>query len=89
MSSVWQETKTQDGKVYYYNVQTKATQWTKPIELMSPAEVFETLKLLLTRASLANQPQRALQDLPWKEHKAADGRPYWYARQLHSRLPLA
>jgi hypothetical protein len=39
MSAIWQEAKAQDGKIYYYNVQTKVTQWTKPVELMSPAEV--------------------------------------------------
>jgi len=39
MSQVWQEAKAADGKIYYYNVQTKATQWTKPVELMSSAEV--------------------------------------------------
>ena len=36
---LWQEARNTDGRVYYYNTQTKATQWTKPIELMSPAEV--------------------------------------------------
>jgi hypothetical protein len=39
MSAIWQEAKAQDGKIYYYNVQTKVTQWTKPVELMTPAEV--------------------------------------------------
>lgn len=36
---LWQEARNADGRVYYYNTQTKATQWTKPIELMTPAEV--------------------------------------------------
>jgi hypothetical protein len=36
---LWQEARNGDGRVYYYNVQTKATQWTKPEELMTPAEV--------------------------------------------------
>lgn len=37
--ALWQEARNADGRVYYYNVQTKATQWTKPLELMTPAEV--------------------------------------------------
>src|SRR2546421_4464343 len=37
--ATWQEARTAEGKVYYYNVHTKATQWTKPIELMTPVEV--------------------------------------------------
>ncbi|KAI2621523.1 hypothetical protein GGS26DRAFT_569554 [Hypomontagnella submonticulosa] len=41
----WQEYKSPDGRVYYYNSLTKATQWTKPEDLMSPAE-----------RALANQP---------------------------------
>lgn len=41
----WQEYKSPDGRVYYYNTITKATQWTKPEDLMSPAE-----------RALANQP---------------------------------
>ncbi|CAG9937981.1 unnamed protein product [Clonostachys rosea f. rosea IK726] len=42
---VWQEHHTNDGRAYYYNSVTKATQWTKPEEMMSPAE-----------RALANQP---------------------------------
>ncbi len=38
---LWQEARNADGRVYYYNTITKATQWTKPEELMSPAEVYE------------------------------------------------
>ncbi|KAJ5158853.1 WW/Rsp5/WWP [Penicillium coprophilum] len=44
-SALWQEARNADGRVYYYNVQTKATQWTKPKELMTPVEL-----------ALANQP---------------------------------
>lgn len=36
---LWNEARNADGRVYYYNTQTKATQWTKPPELMTPAEV--------------------------------------------------
>ncbi|MCJ1475965.1 hypothetical protein MMC13_004629 [Lambiella insularis] len=36
--SLWSEARNAEGRVYYYNTQTKATQWTKPVELMSPAE---------------------------------------------------
>lgn len=36
---LWQEARNTDGRVYYYNVQTKATQWAKPVELMTPVEV--------------------------------------------------
>lgn len=38
-ASLWQEARHTDGRVYYYNVQTKATQWQKPFELMTPVEV--------------------------------------------------
>lgn len=35
----WTEHRTPDGRVYYNNALTKVTQWTKPEEMMSPAEV--------------------------------------------------
>jgi hypothetical protein len=38
-AGLWQEARNADGRVYYYNVQTKATQWHKPLDLMSPLEV--------------------------------------------------
>ncbi|KAI9846089.1 MAG: hypothetical protein M1837_004345 [Sclerophora amabilis] len=44
-AGLWQEARNTDGRVYYYNTQTKATQWTKPAELMTPAE-----------RALSNQP---------------------------------
>lgn len=37
--TTWQEFKSPDGRVYYFNPTTKVTQWTKPEDLMSPAEV--------------------------------------------------
>ncbi|PQE25746.1 formin binding protein [Rutstroemia sp. NJR-2017a BBW] len=43
--ALWQEARNADGRVYYYNTITKETQWTKPEELMTPAE-----------RALANQP---------------------------------
>ena len=36
---LWSEARNADGRVYYYNTVTKATQWTKPTDLMTPAEV--------------------------------------------------
>jgi len=45
-SSVWQEFRHNDGRLYYYNSVTKATQWTKPSELMSPTEVSVTQRFL-------------------------------------------
>ncbi|EDO04133.1 hypothetical protein SS1G_06616 [Sclerotinia sclerotiorum 1980 UF-70] len=44
-SALWQEARNADGRVYYYNTITKATQWTKPEDLMTPAE-----------RALSNQP---------------------------------
>lgn len=38
-AAIWQEHRTPDGRAYYYNAATKVTQWTKPEEMMSPAEV--------------------------------------------------
>lgn len=37
--AIWQEHRTADGRTYYYNTATKVTQWTKPEDIMSPAEV--------------------------------------------------
>lgn len=37
--AVWQEHRTPDGRLYYYNAATKVTQWTKPEEMMTAAEV--------------------------------------------------
>ncbi|CAG8384673.1 unnamed protein product [Penicillium salamii] len=44
-SARWQEARNAEGRVYYYDLQTKATQWNKPQELMTPVEL-----------ALANQP---------------------------------
>lgn len=43
---LWQEHRTPDGRSYFYNSVTKVTQWTKPEELMDPAEVSGLVLLL-------------------------------------------
>lgn len=40
-SPIWQEARNAEGRAYYYNVQTKATQWQKPAELMTTVEVCD------------------------------------------------
>jgi len=77
--SLWQEARNSDGRVYYYNVQTKATQWEKPVELMTPVEVRIPFFDVLSRYSdLSSFSKRALANQPWKEYTAENGRKYWY-----------
>jgi pre-mRNA-processing factor 40 len=74
---LWQEARNADGRVYYYNSITKATQWTKPEELMTPAEV-RVLQIHVVGDCANILTQRALANQPWKEYTADGGRKYWY-----------
>jgi pre-mRNA-processing factor 40 len=47
--ALWQEARNADGRVYYYNTITKETQWTKPEELMTPAEVSSIFIFLFAK----------------------------------------
>jgi WW domain len=65
-SSLWQEARNADGRVYYYNVQTKITQWGKPPELMTPVEVRAypiLLPQLIADISLASIIQSAMEGI--------------------------
>jgi pre-mRNA-processing factor 40 len=74
---LWSEARNAEGRVYYYNTVTKATQWTKPEELMTPAEVT-ILHTYPCECLLTVHKQRALANQPWKEYTAEGGRKYWY-----------
>lgn len=81
--SAWQEHRTDDGRVYYSNSLTKVTQWTKPEEMMSPAEVCFpltqiALNIMFKKDDTDTLDQRALANQPWKEYTAEGGRKYWY-----------
>lgn len=39
-TSVWTEHKAPDDRIYYYNTATKKSQWKKPDELKTRAEVY-------------------------------------------------
>ena len=73
---LWSEARNAEGRVYYYNTVTKATQWTKPTDLMTPAEV--SYRLYSPFAFASDIVQRALANQPWKEYTAEAGRKYWY-----------
>lgn len=79
MPVIWQEARAADGRVYYYNTQTKATQWTKPTDLMTPQEVSQLMILLfqISQAKHINLFQRAIASQPWREYTTPDGRKYW------------
>ncbi|KAK5073856.1 U1 snRNP protein [Lithohypha guttulata] len=38
IAGLWQEARAPDGRLYYYNTQTKETSWQKPQDLMTPVE---------------------------------------------------
>lgn len=77
-ATVWQEHHTPEGRAYYYNSATKATQWTKPEEMMTPAEVSLKKRLQVPWVQANICVQRALANQPWKEYTAEGGRKYWY-----------
>ena len=77
-AGLWSEARNPQGRVYYYNTVSKATQWTKPVELMTPAEVSKAR--MLTRSELT-KCQRALASQPWQEYTTKEGRKYWYNKE--------
>lgn len=79
-AAVWQEHRTPDNRTYYYNVTTKQTQWTKPEEMMTGAEVSPAARRRSYLKKDANDflTQRALANQPWKEYTAEGGKKYWY-----------
>lgn len=81
---LWQEAKSPDGRTYYYNTVTKATQWTKPEDLLSPQEVCMAGVVLLNR--LLTFSQRALARQPWKEFTTPEGRKYWNNSQTRQSV---
>lgn len=65
--SAWKEHFTEDGRAYYYNAATKATQWTKPEELMSSGEAstlrFSPTDNRMLTASTARPCEPALEGI--------------------------
>ena len=51
---VWQEHRTADGRPYFYNTITRVTQWTKPEELLTPAEVSDPFRCAETVTGAGN-----------------------------------
>lgn len=76
---LWKEAKNPEGRTYYYNTITKATQWTKPVELMSAAEV--RISPGNCGCVFTDYAQQALSKQPWTEYKTPAGRAYWYNKE--------
>jgi pre-mRNA-processing factor 40 len=89
---LWQEARNPEGRIYYYNTITKATQWTKPEDLMTVAEVRFHRYTLFASEVLTVRLKRALANQPWKEYTAEGGRKYWYneeSKQSSWEIPAA
>ena len=64
MSSLWKQAKTADGRVYYYNSDTKATRWDEPEDFVAEAP---------------QQYSQAQIDAAWKETvDKGSGKTYYY-----------
>jgi pre-mRNA-processing factor 40 len=77
-AATWQEARAADGRVYYYNTITKATQWSKPEEMLNPSEVRVYTYLCPVSPLTDICIKRALAQSPWKEYTHSGGRKYWH-----------
>ncbi|CAE6509238.1 unnamed protein product, partial [Rhizoctonia solani] len=71
-----------EGRIYWYNTQTKASSWEKPEELKTPFEraMAQTPWKEHTSQGRKYWYHRAMAQTPWKEH-TSQGRKYWYHSQ--------
>lgn len=77
LPALWAEARAADGRVYYYNTQTKATQWTKPVEIMAGPEVMKGAFAATNAQANRRFGQKALSSSSWKEY-SHEGRKYWH-----------
>ena len=89
-SNQWKQHTTKDGRTYYYNTITKATQWNPPAGFpASTASAGDSIRTPSKgssselKATLDNNPSSKSSepdDLPtgWASHKTPDGRVYYY-----------
>ncbi|KAK5134431.1 hypothetical protein LTR08_006478 [Meristemomyces frigidus] len=68
--SVWREHRTEAGRSYYYNPDTKATTWDKPDDFEPPAAT--------PAAPTTPATDQATIDAAWKEATTDKGRKYYY-----------
>lgn len=77
LPALWAEARAADGRVYYYNTQTKATQWTKPEDLNAGPEVRKCAFLGWIAHADYGLKQKAVVSSSWKEY-SHEGRKYWH-----------
>ncbi|KAB8339229.1 hypothetical protein FH972_022163 [Carpinus fangiana] len=78
---VWQEVKDQNGKAYYWHTGTKQTQWEKPADLKTPAELAASWKEYTAEGGRKYWHNTETQETTWDEPEAV--------RNAQAQLPDA